>query len=80
VCPEKKLPSGGGESRESYRRLALYSSLVFILPTTLLGGFLLGMWADERWGTSPWLTFAGFVVGSAAAFLELFRLLKRDRN
>ncbi len=62
-----------------YRRLALYTSVIFILPTTLVGGFLVGRWADQRWGTEPWLTVAGVFLGIAGAFLELFRILKRDR-
>jgi ATP synthase protein I len=63
-----------------YRRLALYTSVIFILPTTLIGGLLVGRWADQRWGTEPWLTMAGLLLGIAAAFLELFRILKRDRG
>lgn len=63
-----------------YRRLALYTSVIFILPTTLIGGLLVGRWADQRWGTEPWLTLAGLLLGIAAAFLELFRILKRDRG
>jgi F0F1-type ATP synthase assembly protein I len=63
-----------------YRRLALYTSVIFILPTTLVGGLLVGRWADQRWGTEPWLTMAGLLLGIAAAFLELFRILKRDRG
>lgn len=63
-----------------YRRLALYTSVIFILPTTVIGGLLVGRWADQWWGTEPWLTMVGLLLGIAAAFLELFRILKRDRG
>jgi ATP synthase protein I len=63
---------------DDYRRLALYTSVIFLLPTTLLGGLLLGYWADGHFGTSPWLTLTGVFLGIAGAFYELFRILRRD--
>lgn len=33
-----------------------------------------GYWADGRFGTYPWLTFVGFVLGTAAGFRSLFRM------
>ena len=34
----------------------------------------LGMWADRRLGTDPWLLIAGIVLGSAAGLFEFVRL------
>ena len=68
-----------GDQRD-YRRLALYSSLILALPTTLLGAVYLGYLADRHMGTSPWLTLAGFLIGTAGAFWELFRIIGRDRD
>lgn len=65
---------------KEYRRLALYSSIIFVLPTLLIGGLVAGMWADERWGTGPWLTLTGLFLGIIGAFRELFRILSRDRR
>lgn len=64
----------------NYRRLALYTSIIFILPTTVIGGLLAGRWADGRWQTEPWLTLTGLFLGIIAAFYELFRILRRDRR
>lgn len=37
----------------------------------------LGWYLDKRWGTTPWLTLAGVLLGTAAAFVEMFRMLKQ---
>lgn len=34
---------------------------------------LLGHWLDGRWGSDPWLTLAGAVLGVVVGFVNLFR-------
>ncbi len=34
-----------------------------------IGCTLLGVWADQHFGTSPWLMIAGIVLGFSGAFL-----------
>lgn len=34
---------------------------------------LAGRWADERWGTDPWLTLAGLGFGSFIGFRSLWQ-------
>lgn len=63
------------EQKENYRRLALYSSLIFVLPITLVGCVFLGLQADEYFGTAPLLTLVGFALGAIGAFYELVRIL-----
>jgi F0F1-type ATP synthase assembly protein I len=63
------------EEKENYRRLALYSSLILVLPITLIGGVYVGLWADEYFGTAPLLTLVGFALGAIGAFYELVRIL-----
>lgn len=71
-------PSGrGGRSGGEFRPLAVYSSVIFLLPATLFGGYLAGSWLDDWLGTGPWLTISGVMLGGAAGFVELFRLLRR---
>lgn len=62
---------------KSYRRLAVYSSLIFVFPTTMIGGYYLGSLVDERLGSDPWGAVAGVFVGMIASFLQLFRLISR---
>jgi ATP synthase protein I len=40
-------------------------------------GYFLGLWLDRRLGSVPWLMLAGLVAGSAAGFVQFFRLLRR---
>ncbi len=40
---------------------------------------LVGNWADNRWGTSPWLALSGVVVGTVMGFIALFKLLKEPQ-
>jgi ATP synthase protein I len=42
---------------------------------TVLLGALLGYYLDRRWGSSPWLTLAGTLAGTAAAFYQVVRAL-----
>lgn len=56
-----------------------YSHLGMQYCLTLLLCVLPGTWADERWGTSPWLTVAGAAFGMTAATYLLLRQLERLR-
>lgn len=40
-------------------------------------GWLGGKWLDEHYGTGPWLTTVGILVGVAAGFRELYRVSRR---
>lgn len=48
--------------------------LSFVLA--LVMGFGGGLWLDRQWGTSPWLSLLGFVVGLAAGVLNVVRVMK----
>jgi ATP synthase protein I len=39
-------------------------------------GAFAGHWLDSKWGTEPWLTLSGVVLGSVAGFVNMFRVLK----
>ena len=65
------------DKSNSYRRLAIYSSVIFLLPSTLLGGYYFGYVLDDFFGTEPWISLAGLLLGGAGGFVHLFRLLNR---
>ncbi|MBK8480819.1 MAG: AtpZ/AtpI family protein [Proteobacteria bacterium] len=43
-------------------------------------GYLGGQWLDERWKTAPYLTLVGLLLGVAAAFASLFRLMREAQR
>ncbi len=49
-----------------------------VMVVCILLGYLLGSYLDRRLGTSPWMTVAGVVLGSAAGFVQLFRTGARN--
>ena len=48
---------------------------MFTPPALLVGG---GIWADLKFGTKPWLTVLGAVVGLALSVLLVRKLLGRS--
>ncbi len=43
------------------------SALGIEIGVAIVGGLVAGYWADGRFGTSPWLTLAGFGFGTLVA-------------
>ncbi len=65
------------ERRRTYALLARYTSIIFLLPSTVVGGYFLGRWLDGKLETYPWLTLVLVLMGTVAGFVEVFRLLMR---
>ncbi len=53
----------------------LYGAVGFQLAATVVGGLLLGGWLDKKFGTLPWLTIIGLVIGATGGFYNLVRIL-----
>ena len=72
-------PTPGGPRRRSpirdLRGAALFSTIGFTLVIASAIGTFAGYWVDERWHTSPWGIAIGFLFGTAAGFIEMFRLV-----
>ena len=79
-----KSPDYGPE--EAGRRLGReLSALGLVLRLTgigwyvavcIVGGTLLGFWADGRFETRPWLTLVGLATGIAVAFSGMISMLR----
>lgn len=67
----------GKDHRRFVRLLAVYTSIIFLLPSTLLAGYLLGYLLDGYFGTTPWFSYVFLLLGGVAGFLQVFRLLNR---
>ena len=62
-------------SGEIWKKAGLLSSIAFVFPFSIAVGFLAGRWLDGKLDTQPWLALAGLILGTVAAFLEVFRIV-----
>jgi F0F1-type ATP synthase assembly protein I len=58
-------------------QLGKYYSLMFLLPASVLVGFLIGFLLDKAFGTS-FLKIVFLFLGVAAGMIELVRELSKD--
>lgn len=73
--PEEGL--SGGSVRFMARiiqQAAPYIAAVWVLTGAVLLLGLGGWWLDGRWGTSPWLTTVGLLLGVVVGMYELARV------
>lgn len=61
--------------KNPWAMLARYGAVIFILPSCLFAGYLIGEWLDRRFGLAPWMTLLFLMLGAAAGFVEVFRVL-----
>ena len=52
-----------GEEAEGAQDWARWGSVGFEFAAAVGLFFLLGSWADARWGTAPWMRVAGALIG-----------------
>lgn len=60
-----------------YRQIGKYYGLAFLLPTSILVGYVIGYFLDKAFGTN-FLKFVFLVLGIASGMIELFRELSKD--
>ncbi|HUU54275.1 MAG TPA: AtpZ/AtpI family protein [Armatimonadota bacterium] len=59
------------------RTIGVAGGLGFVLALSALLGALAGRYLDQHWGTGPWITLAGTLLGMAAGFYEVVTVLKQ---
>ena len=73
-------PSQPPKDHSSLRK----ASMLMVIPTLLLVaplvGFFLGRFLDSRFGTEPWLSFVGLVLGFVAAGREIVSIVRKVRS
>lgn len=64
--------------------LAVGSTISTTLACLVGGGFFLGRYLDDRWGTQPWLTLAlmlvGLILGGSYLVITLIELGSEDEK
>jgi ATP synthase protein I len=68
------MNSNGPSSRSILNLLTVGTTLV----ACIVVGWWLGSVLDRRLGTSPWLVVVGVLLGTAAGFVGLFRMVSRN--
>jgi F0F1-type ATP synthase assembly protein I len=79
VSPDSRDARAGERPRRSgawgnaLRDSAPYIGIGTTLAVTMVLGLGVGYWLDQRLKTSPWLLFAGGLLGMIVAFYQFFR-------
>lgn len=77
-------PNGRQDDKNPFlHRAGLYLGVAFELPGTILGGLVVGYYADVYFGSSPWLLVAFTILAFVGAFMRLIqwvRYFARERN
>lgn len=65
------------EERNRWRQFGRYSALAFLLPASTFTGYLIGWALDRAFGTS-FLSVLFLLLGIAAGFVEMIRMVQKD--
>jgi F0F1-type ATP synthase assembly protein I len=71
----------GPEQRKQLRQAQRVASVGLELAIAVVIGTLGGSWLDQRLGTRPWLALVGMLLGVAAGFRGVLRVVREhERN
>jgi ATP synthase protein I len=68
------------DQEHMWKLASRYSAVGIEMAVAITLPMLVGVWADKRWGTSPWLVVVGLAVGFAAATRSVWRVVKLARR
>ena len=68
------MPSG---NQRPMQTIGMVGGLGFVLGLSVLLGAFVGWYIDRRWGTGPWITLVGTLLGTAVGFYEVVTVLKQ---
>jgi len=63
--------------RKWIRGAGLASTVGIVLVVCTVIGYAFGSWLDRVFGTEPWLMLLFTLMGIAAGFIEMFRIVLR---
>jgi F0F1-type ATP synthase assembly protein I len=66
-----------GQHQRPLRILGTLGGLGLVLGVSVALGALVGWYLDGRWGTGPWLTLAGTLLGTGAGLYEVLTALRQ---
>ena len=67
----------GPKKWKEFRRAGYLAAIPILLAIGPILGWFLGDLADRQLGTSPWISYAGILIGFVAAGREVYQLAKK---
>ncbi len=64
----------------NYRKIAILSSLVLMLPSSIAVGLFFGYLLDKLFGTHPWLLLVFTILGIISGFYSLIKGLSKFKD
>ena len=71
-------PKPKGKPDKEIRQLGLLVTIPAIMFAAPAIGYVAGHWADEKFGTEPYLLIVGVIFGFTAAGVEVYRIVKKS--
>lgn len=62
------------DDNQGLKSIGIILSAGITMAASVLVGYFLGNWLDNRFGTKPWLTLLMFILGTAAGLKSLYDL------
>ena len=72
---KKRGSKGSGDI--SWNQGLLVAGLAMTIPGLLFAPPAVGYWLDEVFGTYPWITLGGFVVGLMGTAIDVWQILRK---
>lgn len=68
------------QEKRPVRQYLRYSTIGIEMGLSVIIGLLVGNYLDDFFGTEPWLLLTFLMLGLAAGFRGIFRLMRRMKN
>src|SRR5215831_16449443 len=78
MAEQPKPPPEKSRMVEGLKAVGPYLDLGVTFVVAIGGGALLGYWADQHWGTTPWLLLVGAMLGIVVGFYHFFSVVLRS--
>jgi len=69
----------GDDKQQGVVLWARYSQIAFIIPAAVVVGLLMGKLLDY-WFHTHWLFLVGIIIGAVAGFVDMIRMVTRDKT
>lgn len=70
----------GGSAGSDGAKIGVGLRIAIELVAGVVAGAFLGLMGDQWLGTKPWLLIVGFILGCAAAFLNVYRVAQAEEK